>query len=86
MIIASCKNNPTSTIFTVVKETEKAVQLKNEDISSKYAFPVWVPKSLIGEDVISVCGITVNRLFFKPRLWDLLDMPWKRVALGLSTY
>lgn len=86
MIIATCKNNPTSTIFEVVKETEKAVQLKNCDISSKYAFPVWVPKRLIGEEKISVCGINVTRLFFKPTVWKIMDTPWKRVALGLSTY
>jgi hypothetical protein len=92
IIIATCKNNPSSTIFQVVKKTEKALQLRNADINPKHAFPVWIPKSQIGRDIINIpkCGdmpaVTVERLYFKPRVWQMMDKPWKRVAIGISCY
>lgn len=92
MIIAACKNSPTSTIFDVIKETEKAVQLRNKDIEQRHAFPVWVPKSMIAVDKFEVPAfgdapaVTVERAYFKPVLWKLLSKPWQRVALGLSCY
>jgi hypothetical protein len=92
MIIASCKNSPTSTIFDVVKETSKAVQLLNKDIPN--GFPAWLPKTCIGEDTTTFAkgiidatkDVTVTRLFFKPSAWRLADKPWKRVSLGMSVY
>jgi hypothetical protein len=92
MIIATYKNSPSSTSFEVQQETEKAVKIKNLDISSKHAFPVWVPKSQIKKMVIEVpaCGdmpaVTFERLYFKAGLVRLLQKPWQRVALGFSCY
>ena len=92
LIIASSKDCPSSTIFDIVQETEKALQIKNADINPKHAFPVWVPKSQIGVDVINVpkCGdmpaVTVKRMYFKPFVHKMMDKPWKRVAIGFSCY
>jgi hypothetical protein len=92
MIIAPCKNSPTSTIFDVVRETPKAVQLLNKDISN--GFPVWIPKACIGEDkttfakgiIDATKEVTVTRLFFKSSAWKIADKSWKRVSLGMSVY
>lgn len=92
IIIASSKDCPSSTIFEIVKETEKAIQIKNCDINPKHAYPVWVPKSQIGVDTINVpkCGdmpaVTVKRMYFKPSVFRMMDTPWKRVAIGFSCY
>ena len=90
IIIASSKNCPSSTVFEIVRETEKAYQLKNMDIAAKHAFPVWVPKSAIGCETIEINDyaghVKVDRLFFKSSVERMMDKPWKRVALGLSCY
>jgi hypothetical protein len=90
--IASLKNCPSSTQFEIVNETEKALQLKNTDIDSKHAYAVWVPKSMIAKDTMSLpaCGefpaVTVERYYFKGSIHKIMDKPWKRVAIGLSCY
>jgi hypothetical protein len=92
IIIASSKDCPSSTIFEIVKETEKAIQIKNCDINPKHAYPVWVPKSQIAVDTINVpkCGdmpaVTVKRNYFKASVFRMMDTPWKRVAIGFSCY
>lgn len=92
IIISQSKDCPSSTIFEIVKETEKAIQIKNCDIEPKHAFPVWIPRSQIGTDVINVpkCGdmpaVTVKRMYFKPSVFRMMDKPWKRVAVGFSCY
>jgi hypothetical protein len=90
--IATLKNCPTSTQFEIVNETEKAIQIKNTDINSKHAYPVWVPKSMIAKDIMSLpaCGefpaVTVVRNYFRGSIVRIMDKPWKRVAIGLSCY
>ena len=92
IIIALSKDCPSSTIFEIVKETEKAIQIKNCDINPKHAYPVWVPKSQIAVDTINVpkCGdmpaVTVKRNYFKASVFRMMDTPWKRVAIGFSCY
>ena len=90
LIIAASQNCPTSAIFNVVKETEKAVQLQNADIEPRHAFPVWVPKSVIKSERLTISDYagthSCERSFFSAAIERIADKGWKRVSLGLSCY
>lgn len=90
IIIAASQNCPASTVFNVVKETEKAIQIQNQDIEARYAFPVWVPKSVIKSECLTVSDYagthSCKRNFFTAAIQRIADSGWKRVSLGLSCY
>lgn len=75
-------NGITCDIFRVVKASDKAVELRNDDAPK---FSVWVPKSALKEAPVNGMAFFTFAKWFVRKMHDE-GKPWHRVALGFSTW